>query len=52
MNKYNEPMWNKVVKEVQKVEKYITPTQKLRYLVNCIEMTNNTFALFTSDKED
>ena len=26
MNPFNMPMWNKAVKELQKVEKYITPT--------------------------
>jgi hypothetical protein len=44
-------MYNKAIKELQKVEKYPTPSHKLRYLMNSVTYINNTFNLFSSSKE-
>ena len=33
------------------MEKYTTPSQKLKYLLNSFMIVNNSFSLFTSDKE-
>ena len=44
-------MFNKAVKELQKLEKYPTPSLKLRYLMNSVTLINNTFSLFSSSKE-
>mmetsp|Transcript_8484 Transcript_8484/g.12987 ORF Transcript_8484/g.12987 Transcript_8484/m.12987 type:complete len:110 (+) Transcript_8484:3965-4294(+) len=51
VNNFNMPMWNKAIRELQKIEKYITPSNKLKYLINSLMLINNTFSLFTSDKD-
>ena len=47
----NMAMYQKAIKELQKVEKYPTPSLKLRYLMNSVMIVNNTFSLFSSAKE-
>ena len=47
----NISMYTKAVKELQKLEKYPTPSLKLRYLMNSVTLINNTFSLFSSSKE-
>ena len=45
LTEVNMAMYNKAIKELQKVEKYPTPSHKLRYLMNSVTYINNTFNL-------
>ncbi len=45
------PMWQKAVKELQKVEKFATPSLKLKFLLSSFMIVNNSFSLFSSAKE-
>ena len=44
-------MWQKAIKELQKIAKYRTPSLKLKYLLNSFMIANNAFSLFGSIKE-
>ena len=48
----NMPMWQKAIKELQKIAKYRTPSLKLKYLMNSFMIANNAFSLFSSVKEN
>ena len=52
INEFNMPIWNKAIKELQNIERFPTPRQKLKYLLNSIKIVNNSFSLFTSSKEN
>ena len=52
MNEYNMPMWQKAIKELQKFEKFSTPSLKLRYLLSSFMIVNNNFSLFSSSKDE
>ena len=45
------PMWQKAIKELQKVEKFATPSLKLKFLLSSFMIVNNSFSLFSSSKE-
>jgi hypothetical protein len=45
-------MWQKAIRELQKVAKYRTPGLKLKYLLNSFMIANNAFSLFCSVKEN
>ena len=52
MNSSNMPMWHKAIKEMQKFEKYSTPSMKIRYLMSSLMIVNNIFSLFQDSKDD
>lgn len=45
------PMWQKAIKELQKLEKFPTPSLKLKFLLSSFMIVNNSFSLFASPKE-
>ena len=45
-------MWQKAIKELQKFEKFSTPSLKLRYLLSSIMIVNNNFNLFSDPNGD
>lgn len=52
INDLNKPMWDKAMKELQKIAKFKTPSLKLKYLLNGWMITNNSFSLFGSVKDN
>ena len=52
MNEGNHVLYNRAVKELQKLERYPTPGLKLKYLLNSFMIVNNCFSLFTSVKDN
>jgi len=44
-------MWQKAIKELQKLEKFPTPSLKLKFLLSSFMIVNNSFSLFASPKE-
>ena len=52
INDINKPMWDKAMKELQKIAKFKTPSLKLKYLLNGWMITNNSFSLFGSIKDN
>lgn len=52
INEVNMPMWQKAIRELQKFEKFSSPSVKLKYLLSAFMIVNNSFSLFSSPKDD
>jgi hypothetical protein len=45
-------MWQRAIKELQRMDGMITISQKLRYLLSALILVNNSFSLFGDVKEN
>jgi len=43
-------MWDIAIKELQRIERQMTPRAKQHCITSCFKMINQSFSLFTSDK--
>ena len=51
MNEFNMPLWEKAINELKQVEIFRTPRVKLRCLLRSFMIVNNSFSLFSNQKE-